>query len=104
MFAFVNRQRALVEIERRRADVSTYTAPLDHAPPDMREFLLDFYKNVIFKQQDQLKAELVKYPRSVGKFHQQLVQHSKQVPSEGTSLCWLQYILFSVVMPRKACD
>ena len=85
MFAFVNynRQRALNEIERRRADIGTYTLPLDSAPPDMRDFLLDFYKNVIFKQQNELKEELTKYPQTVGKFHQQLVQQTKQVSAEG---------------------
>ncbi|CAB9526815.1 expressed unknown protein [Seminavis robusta] len=82
MFAFMNRQRALGEIERRRGDVETYTTPLDHGDADMRDFLMDFYRNIIFKRQDEMKAELTKYPKSVGKYHAQLVVAERRVASE----------------------
>ena len=73
MFAFAKRQRALAEIERRRGEEKTYTTPLPREASDLKAFLTDFYRNIIFKRQEDMKAELIKYPNTVNQFYTALV-------------------------------
>ena len=82
MFAFAKRQRALIEIERRRGDEATYTTPLDRSAPDFKEFLEDFYRNVLFKQRQQLHAERLRHPTTVGRHFDELVVRRKALAYE----------------------
>ena len=73
MFSFVNRQRANSELERRKGDAATYTSPLDGGGPEMKDFLADFYRNVLFKQRDEMNDILINNPKTVGKLYSELV-------------------------------
>ena len=81
MFAFTKRQRAVAEMERRRGQAATYTTPLPRDAPDLKAFLSEFYRHIIFQKQDEMRAELQKYP-SAGALYQQLVVQEKRVAYE----------------------
>ena len=81
MFAFTKRQRAVVEMERRRGHDATYTTPLPREANDLKSFLSEFYRNIIFLKQDEMRAELLKYP-AAGALYQKLVVQEKRVAYE----------------------
>lgn len=63
----------MAEIERRRGQSSTYTEKLPRDAPDLKDFLMDFYRNIVFKRQAEMMEEVFKYPKTVGKFYNELV-------------------------------
>ena len=78
MFAFTKHKRAVVEQERRRSNKDTYTTPLDTSGggTEMKEFLMDFYRNILFKRREEMKQELELYPTTVGTYYRELVVSS----------------------------
>lgn len=73
MFVFNKKQRALSEIDKRRGLTATYTEKLPRDAPDLKEFLSDFYRNILFQRQAEMNQELLKYPNTVGKLYNELV-------------------------------
>jgi BSD domain len=74
MFAITKRQKAEAEVEKRRGDINTYTQPLDYgSDPNMKDFLMNFYKHILFKKQAEMKQLLLDHPNTIGKFFKQLV-------------------------------
>lgn len=72
MIAFAKRQRAVKEIERRRGDLKTYTEPLDRSREDLKDFLTDFYSNILFQRQVEMQQISIDYPAVQG-FYRELV-------------------------------
>jgi hypothetical protein len=82
MLVFTKRQRALLEIQRRRNDRDTYTKPLLHLSlscddDEEDDFFHDFDVN-IYPDEDILDGELVKYS-SVRSFYDELVVQTQLV-------------------------
>ncbi|CAB9496247.1 expressed unknown protein [Seminavis robusta] len=74
MFALSKQQKAEALVEKARSDPNTYTKPLDFASnPDLKDFLMHFYKEILFKKADEMNAILAAHPNTVGKFYRQLV-------------------------------
>lgn len=76
MFTFTKKQRAVAEIERRRGQESTYTTPLPRDALDLKDFLSEFYRNILFKRQADMNADLLQFPQTVGKHYKNLVPNS----------------------------
>ena len=73
MFAITLQQRAIAEIDRRRGRRETYTEKLPRDAPDLKPFLMDFYRNIMFQRQAEMQQELLQYPSTVQKFYKELV-------------------------------
>lgn len=84
-------QKAKNEIEKRRADIKTYTIPIIFDGDDDRKAFLRSHhkKQTSSKRAAMYRMEMLKkYPMTVGKFYHDLVEHSGRVTSEHF---WMRY-------------
>ncbi|KAG7355114.1 hypothetical protein IV203_004470 [Nitzschia inconspicua] len=84
-------QRAKKEIEKRRADIKTYTVPIIFdGDADHKAFLRSHHKKYSNSRKTSLYRLQVmkKYPSTVAKFYHNLVEHSGRVTSEQF---WMRY-------------
>jgi hypothetical protein len=90
MFAFTSssssnnkkqQQRALKEIEIRRGRIETYVDPLPNNDPDMKEFLLHFYRHILFHR-TMITEECNLYPHTVQYHYHELVLQQKIISHE----------------------
>jgi hypothetical protein len=81
MFSSNKKQRALKEIELRRNRRETYIEPLPGNAADMKEFLMHFYRDVLFHR-TMISEECNLYPNSVKVHYNEVVLQQKLISYE----------------------
>lgn len=75
-------------MERRRNKSSTFTEPLRGDDVALKEFLGDFYRNILYKKQSEMGALLKQHPDSLGQHYNMLVKEASIVSNDDF---WMRY-------------